>query len=166
MIKKYKVKKKVKNLKNKYTKKETPDIIYDSKIISSLINNVMCDGKKVLALKLVYSAMLIVKKKTKQNEIEIFTKAFTNLMPLLELRSCKIGGANYQVPFELTKKRQSILAIKWLVKYARKREEKSFSERLANEIIDASNNIGKAIKQKETVHKMAKANRAFAHYHW
>ena len=143
-----------------------PDPVYNSKVITKLINNVMLDGKKGTAQKIVYGAFDLVETKTKEKGIDVFNKAIDNIKPQLELKSRRLGGANYQVPVDVTEERRQVLGLRWLVVYSRKRREKTMMERLANEIIDASNNAGESIKKKETTHKMAEANRAFAHLRW
>lgn len=139
------------------------DPVYDSKVVTKLINNVMWDGKKNLAQEIVYGAFKKVEEKTKQPAMEVFKKALVNLMPNLELKVTRIGGANYQVPTPVSPVRQQTLALRWLVGFARKRSEKVMIDRLANEIIDATNGIGGAAKKREDVHKMAAANKAYAH---
>jgi len=143
-----------------------PDPVYNSKVITKLINNVMLDGKKGTAQKIVYGAFDLVETKTKEKGIDVFNKAIDNIKPQLELKSRRLGGANYQVPVDVTEERRQVLGLRWLVVYSRKRREKTMVERLANEIIEASNNTGESIKKKETTHKMAEANRAFAHLRW
>lgn len=143
-----------------------PDKIYNSKLITKLINNIMEDGKKNTAKKILYSSFELIGKKTKEKPMIIFEKALENVMPHLELRSRRIGGSNYQVPFEVKGSRKIILALRWIVLHARLRKEKTMIDKLANEIIDASNNTGGSVKKRETVHKMADANKAFAHYRW
>ncbi|MGI6452855.1 MAG: 30S ribosomal protein S7 [Syntrophomonadaceae bacterium] len=143
-----------------------PDPIYNNKIVTRLINQIMWDGKKSLAEQICYGAFAIVEKKTGKNALEVFEEAMKNITPILEVRARRVGGANYQVPVEVRADRRQTLAIRWLVSYARKRGEKTMAERLAAEIIDASNNTGGSIKKKEDTHKMAEANKAFAHYRW
>ena len=139
------------------------DPLYQSRFITKIINYVMLAGKKNLAQNIVYQALKLVETKTKKKAIDVFNKAVDNVMPSLELKVRRIAGSNYQIPTEVPPSRKITLALKWLVFYARLRKEKSMSEKLANEIIDASNNIGGAIKKKEDTHKMAEANKAFAH---
>ncbi|HHV77821.1 MAG TPA: 30S ribosomal protein S7 [Syntrophothermus lipocalidus] len=143
-----------------------PDPIYHSKVFTKLVNQVMWDGKKSLAEKTCYGAFEIIEKKTGKPAIEVFEEALKNLMPVLEVRPRRVGGANYQVPVEVRPERRQTLAIRWLVNYARNRGEKTMMQRLAGEILDAYNNTGGAIKKKEDTHKMAEANKAFAHYRW
>jgi len=140
--------------------------IYNSTLIAKFINVVMKDGKKSKAQKIVYGAMGEVKKKTKQDPLKQFEKAVENVRPLLETKSRRVGGATYQVPVEVNEERSISLAIRWIVRYARERAGKSMQEKLAAEIIDAVNKRGGAIKKREDTHKMAEANRAFAHYRW
>jgi small subunit ribosomal protein S7 len=142
------------------------DPIYNSKIVTKLINNIMLDGKKGTAQKIVYGAFNKVAAKTEKDAIEVFEDAMNNIMPVLEVKARRIGGATYQVPIEVRPDRRQALALRWLTLYSRKRGEKTMEERLANEILDAANNTGSAVKKKEDMHKMADANRAFAHYRW
>lgn len=143
-----------------------PDEVYNSKIITSVINKIMWEGKKHLAKTIVYDALKLVEKKTEKPGIEVFEQALENVMPHLQLKVRRIGGANYQVPAEVQPKRKLMLGLRWLINYARLRNEKSMVECLANEIIDAANSTGGAFKKKEDTHKMAEANKAFAHYRW
>lgn len=143
-----------------------PDPIYNSKLVTKLINNIMKDGKKSIAQSILYGAFERIQNKTGKNPLEVFEKALENVMPILEVRSRRIGGANYQVPVEVRSDRRVTLGLRWLVQYSRLRHEKTMEERLANEIIDASNNVGNAVKKREDTHKMAEANKAFAHYRW
>ena len=143
-----------------------PDALYNSKLVTKLINQVMIDGKKGTAEKIVYEAFDIVKEKTGQDAIEVFTKAMDNLKPALEVKSRRVGGANYQVPVEVKPDRARALALRWLINYSRLRGGHSMSENLANEIIDASEGTGAAVKKREDTHRMAEANKAFAHYRW
>lgn len=142
------------------------DPIYNSKIVTKLINNVMLDGKKGVAQKIVYGAFDRVAAKTGRDAIEVFEEAMNNLMPVLEVKARRIGGATYQVPIEVRPDRRQALALRWLTLYSRNRGEKTMEEKLANEILDAANNTGSAVKKKEDMHKMAEANKAFAHYRW
>jgi small subunit ribosomal protein S7 len=142
------------------------DPLYNNKVVTKLINKVMYDGKKGVAQTIVYEAFDIVKEKTGKDALEAFQEALNNIMPVLEVKARRVGGATYQVPMEVRPERRQSLGIRWLVEYARKRNEKTMKERLANEIVDAINNTGAAIKKKEDTHKMAEANRAFAHYRW
>jgi len=143
-----------------------PDPIYNSKVVTKLINSLMKDGKKGIAQTILYDAFDMVKEKTGEDPMEIFNKALTNIKPALEVKSRRVGGANYQVPIEVKANRSQALAMRWLVQYARLRGGHSMSENLANEIIDASNGVGAAVKKREDTHKMAEANKAFAHYRW
>ena len=143
-----------------------PDPVYQSKVVTKLINNVMQDGKKSLAQRIVYDAFEIVAEKTGKNALEAFNEAMENIMPVLEVKARRVGGATYQVPIEIRPERRQTLGLRWLVLYARQRGEKTMKERLAAEIIDAINQTGGAFKKKEDMHKMAEANRAFAHYRW
>ncbi len=140
------------------------DPIYNSKVVTKLINNVMLDGKKTVAQKIVYDAFDIVKEKTERDPLEVFEEALNNVMPALEVKARRVGGATYQVPLEIRPERRQTLGLRWLVQYARKRNEKTMSEKLANEIIDATQGNGGAFKKKEEMHRMAEANKAFAHY--
>ena len=143
-----------------------PDPIYNSKIFTRLVNQVMWDGKKSLAERICYGAFDIVAAKSKKDPMEVFEEAMKNITPVVEVRARRVGGANYQVPVEVRANRRQTLAIRWLVNYARKRGEKTMAERLAGEILDASNSTGGSFKKKEDTHKMAEANKAFAHYRW
>ncbi|HHW39854.1 MAG TPA: 30S ribosomal protein S7 [Syntrophomonadaceae bacterium] len=143
-----------------------PDPVYGSKILTKLINKVMWDGKKSLAEKICYRALDIIKEKTKKDPMEVFEQALKNVMPVLEVKARRVGGANYQVPVEVRPERRLTLGIRWIVNYARLRAGKSMEEKLAAEIMDAANNTGAAVKKKEDTHKMAEANKAFAHYRW
>ena len=143
-----------------------PDFIYNSKIITKLINQVMLDGKKAIAEGIVYNAFDIIKEKLGVEPDKYFLQALENIKPLLETKARRVGGSNYQVPIEISPERQQTLAIRWLVTYTRKRNEKSMEEKLANEIMDAYNSTGGAFKKKEDTHKMAESNKAFAHYRW
>ena len=142
------------------------DPIYNNKVVTKLINNVMLDGKKGVAQKIVYGAFDRLKEKTGKDPIEVFEEAMNNIMPVLEVKARRIGGATYQVPVEVRPERRQTLALRWLTFAARQRGEKTMQERLANEILDAANNTGAAVKKKEDMHKMAEANKAFAHYRW
>ncbi|MBQ8044340.1 MAG: 30S ribosomal protein S7 [Clostridia bacterium] len=143
-----------------------PDPIYNNKVVTKLINKVMYDGKKGVAQSIVYDAFKIVSEKTSKDALDAFNEALNNVMPVLEVKARRVGGATYQVPMEVRPERRQSLGIRWLVEYARKRNERTMAEKLANEIMDAINNVGGAIKKKDEVHKMAEANRAFAHYRW
>ena len=141
-----------------------PDPIYNSKVVTKLINNIMLDGKKTVAEGIVYEAFDIIKEKESKDALEVFEAALENIMPVLEVKARRVGGATYQVPLEIRPERRQTLGLRWLVNYARKRHEKTMSEKLAGEIIDATNQNGGAYKKKEETHRMAEANKAFAHY--
>ena len=141
-----------------------PDPIYNSKVVTKLINNIMLDGKKAVAQKIVYGAFDIIKEKEQKDALEVFETALNNIMPVLEVKARRVGGATYQVPLEIRAERRQTLGLRWLVLYARKRNEKTMAEKLAGEIIDATNQNGGAYKKKEDTHRMAEANKAFAHY--
>ncbi len=143
-----------------------PDPMYNSKIVTRLINNIMIDGKKGVAQKIVYDAFDIVTQKTGKDAIEAFEAAMENIMPSLEVKARRVGGSTYQVPMEVRPERRQTLGLRWLTKYSRARSEKTMRERLAGEILDAINGAGGASKKREDTHKMAEANRAFAHYRW
>ena len=143
-----------------------PDPVYQSKLVTKLINNVMENGKKSLAQRIVYDAFDIVAEKTGKNALEAFNEAMENVMPVLEVKARRVGGATYQVPMEIRAERRQALGLRWIVRYARERNEKTMKEKLANEIVDAINSMGGAFKKKEDTHKMAEANKAFAHYRW
>src|ERR1035437_3538728 len=143
-----------------------PDPLYNSKLVTRLINNIMYDGKKGVAQKIVYNAFELMKQKTGKEPLELFTQAMENIMPVLEVKARRVGGATYQVPLEVRPERRQTLGLRWLSAYSRARSEKTMSERLAGEITDATNNVGSSIKKKEDMHKMAEANKAFAHYRW
>ncbi len=143
-----------------------PDPLYNSQLVTKLINNVMLDGKKGVAQKIVYDAFAIVESKTNENPLTIFEAALENVMPLLEVKARRVGGATYQVPMDVRPERRLTLGLRWFVSYARSRSENTMSERLAGEIMDAKNNAGGAFKRKEEMHRMAEANKAFAHYRY
>lgn len=143
-----------------------PDPVYNSKVITKLINQIMLNGERGVAQNIVYDAFNIIETKLGQSPDEVFKKALENVMPVLEVKARRVGGANYQVPLEIRPDRRQTLGIRWLVLYARKRGEKTMKERLAGEIMDAFNNAGGAFKKKEDTHRMAEANKAFAHYRW
>ena len=143
-----------------------PDPVYNSVLVTKLINGVMLDGKKGVAQKVVYDAFDIIEKKLDRNPQEVFTEALNNIMPALEVKARRVGGATYQVPIEVRPERRQTLGLRWLVGYARKRGEKTMKERLANEIMDAVNNTGASVKKREDMHKMAESNKAFAHFRW
>ena len=142
------------------------DPIYNSKLVTKIVNTIMKDGKKGMAQTIFYDAMNIVKEKTNQEPMEVLDKALENIMPQLEVKSRRVGGANYQVPIEVKADRKQALGIRWLINYARLRGGHSMADNLANEIIDASNGTGAAVKKREETHRMAEANKAFAHYRW
>ena len=143
-----------------------PDPIYNNKVVAKLVNSVMKDGKKGLAQKICYGAFDIMAEKTGKDALEVFETAMNNVMPLLEVKARRIGGSNYQVPIEVRPVRRQTLGIRWILIAARKRSERTMQERLANELVDASNNTGAAVKKREDTHKMAEANKAFAHYRY
>ena len=143
-----------------------PDPIYKSKVVTKLINQIMRDGKKGTAQKILYNSFKIIKEKTGKEPMEVFEAAMNNIKPALEVKSRRVGGANYQVPVEVKPERAQALAFRWLINYARLRNGHSMAENLANEIIDASNGVGASVKKKDDTHKMAEANKAFAHYRW
>ncbi len=143
-----------------------PDPIYNSKVVTRTINAIMLDGKKGTAQTILYTAFDRVREATGQEPLEVFTKALENISPVLEVKSRRIGGQNYQVPVEVRPERKQTLALRWLIKYARLRNDKTMDEKLAKEILDAANGLGGACKKREEVHKMAEANKAFAHYRW
>jgi small subunit ribosomal protein S7 len=143
-----------------------PDPLYNSKLVTKLINNIMYDGKKGVAQTIVYDAFKIVEEKLGQNPLEAFTEALENVMPVLEVKARRVGGSNYQVPMEVRADRRQTLGLRWITAYSRSRGERTMAERLAAEIIDAKNSTGGAFKKKEDVHKMAEANKAFAHYRY
>ena len=143
-----------------------PDPLYNSKIVTRLINNIMYDGKKGVAEKIVYNAFDIIKEKTGKEPLEVFVAAMENIMPVLEVKARRVGGATYQVPLEVRPERRQTLGLRWLSTYSRARNEKTMRERLASEIMDAANNTGSSVKKREDTHKMAEANKAFAHYRW
>ncbi len=143
-----------------------PDPMYGSTVVTRLINNIMLDGKKGVAQKIVYGAFDIVKEKTGKEPLDAFKEAMENIMPVLEVKARRVGGATYQVPMEVRPERKQTLGLRWLTLYSRQRSEKTMKERLAGEIMDAMNGTGSAVKKREDTHKMAEANRAFAHYRW
>ncbi|EUJ28099.1 30S ribosomal protein S7 [Listeria cornellensis] len=143
-----------------------PDPMYNSKLVTRLINKLMIDGKRGKAQTIIYSAFDIIAKESGKDPMEVFDEAIKNIMPVLEVKARRVGGANYQVPIEVRPDRRSTLGLRWLVNYSRLRGEKTMVERLAHEILDASNNAGASVKKREDTHKMADANRAFAHYRW
>lgn len=143
-----------------------PDPLYSSKLVTRLINRIMEDGKKGKAQTILYQAFDLIKERSNQEPMEIFEQALKNVMPVLEVKARRVGGSNYQVPVEVRPERRTTLGLRYLVNYSRLRGEKTMVERLANEIIDASNNTGASVKKREDMHKMAEANKAFAHYRW
>lgn len=147
-------------------RKVDPDPIYNNVMVTRMINKLMLDGKKSLAESIFYDAMDLIEEKTEEQGIEILKRALENVRPTLEVKSRRVGGSNYQVPIEVSDRRGTSLSVRWIIDSARKRGERTMTERYANELIDAANNTGGAIKKKEEVHRMAEANRAFAHYRW
>ncbi len=143
-----------------------PDPMYNNVVVTKLINNIMLDGKKGVAQSIVYGAFEIIAEKTGKEAVEVFTQAMENIMPVLEVKARRVGGATYQVPIEVRPERRQTLGLRWLTLYARQRNERTMRERLAGEILDAVNNMGSAVKKKDDTHKMAEANRAFSHYRW
>ena len=143
-----------------------PDPVYNDKVVTRLINNIMLDGKKGTAQKIVYGAFEIIQEKTGKEPVEVFREAMDNIMPVLEVKARRVGGATYQVPMEVRPERRQTLGLRWLTAYSRARNERTMAERLAGEILDATNNLGSAVKKREDTHKMAEANKAFAHYRW
>ena len=143
-----------------------PDPIYNSVLVTKLVNSIMLDGKKGVAQKVVYGAFDIVREKTGNDPLEVFNTAIENIMPSLEVKARRVGGATYQVPIEVRPERRQTLGLRWLTNYSRARSEKTMKERLAGEIMDAANNLGSAVKKREDTHKMAESNKAFAHYRW
>ena len=143
-----------------------PDPLYNNKIVTRLINNIMLDGKKGVAQKIVYDAFEIIREKTGKDPVEAFESAMNNIMPVLEVKARRVGGATYQVPMEVRPERRQTLGLRWLTKYSRGRNERTMRERLAGELMDAVNNTGASVKKREDTHKMAEANKAFAHYRW
>jgi small subunit ribosomal protein S7 len=153
--------------KGPVTKRDVlPDPVYNSKLVTRLVNRVMYDGKKGTAQTILYDAFNLIKDRTGKEPMEVFEQAIKNIMPVLEVKARRVGGANYQVPIEVKPERRTSLGLRWLVNYSRLRGEKTMEERLASEIIDASNNTGASVKKREDTHKMAEANKAFAHYRW
>lgn len=143
-----------------------PDPMYNSIVVTKLVNNIMLDGKKGVAQSIVYGAFNIITEKSDRDALELFEEALNNIMPVLEVKARRVGGATYQVPMEVRTERRQALGLRWLTKYSRLRHEKTMKERLAGELLDAVNNSGAAVKKKEDTHKMAEANKAFAHYKW
>ena len=143
-----------------------PDPVYNSKLVTKLINSIMLDGKKGVAQKIVYDAFDIIKEKTGKNPAEAFEAALENVMPVLEVKSRRVGGSNYQVPMDVRPERRQTLGLRWITAYSRSRGEKTMKERLAAEIMDAMNGTGNSVKKRDDVHKMAEANKAFAHFRW
>jgi len=143
-----------------------PDPMYNNVVVTKLINNIMLDGKKGVAQSIVYGAFEIIAEKTGKEALEVFTQAMENIMPVLEVKARRVGGATYQVPIEVRPERRQTLGLRWLTTYSRQRNERTMKERLAGEILDALNNMGGAVKKKDDTHKMAEANKAFSHYRW
>jgi small subunit ribosomal protein S7 len=143
-----------------------PDQIYNNILVARFINSIMNEGRKATAEKIFYSSLSLIEEKTKTNPLEVFDKAVNNVMPAIEVRSRRVGGSNYQIPTEIRPDRRTALAIKWILTYSKARNEKSMSQRLANELMAAANNEGSSVKKKEDVHRMAEANKAFAHFKW
>ena len=143
-----------------------PDPVYNSKLVTKLVNRIMLDGKKGTAQKILYNALDIVKEKTQKDPLEVLNQAFENIKPALEIKSRRVGGSNYSVPMEVREDRANALMLRWLIQYAKNRSGRGMAEKLAAEIIDASNGIGGAVKKREDTHKMAEANKAYAHYRW
>ena len=143
-----------------------PDPMYNSVLVTKLVNSIMLDGKKGVAQKVVYGAFDIIKEKTGNEPLDVFTQAMENIMPVLETKARRVGGANYQVPMEVRPARRQTLGLRWLTAYSRARGERTMAERLAGELMDAANNTGAAVKKREDTHKMAEANKAFAHFRW
>ena len=143
-----------------------PDPLYNSKLVTRLINSVMYDGKKGVAQKIVYDAFEIIREKTGKEPLEVFEAAMENVMPVLEVKARRVGGATYQVPIEIRPERRQTLALRWLTAYSRARSERTMAERLAGELMDAANNTGASVKKREEMHKQAEANKAFAHFRW
>ena len=151
--------------RGKISKREVlPDPLYNSTLVTKLVNNVMYDGKKGVAQKIVYEAFAAIEAKSGENALDVFVAALENVMPVLEVKARRVGGSNYQVPMEVRAERRQTLGLRWIISYARNRGENTMAERLANEIMDAKNGMGGAFKKKEDTHKMAEANKAFAHY--
>ena len=148
------------------TREILPDPIYNSVLVTKLVNSIMLDGKKGVAQKVVYGAFDIIQEKTEKDALEVFRDALENIMPTLECKTRRVGGANYQVPMEVRPVRRQTLGLRWLTNYSRARSERTMKERLAGEIMDAYNNAGNAVKKREDTHKMAEANKAFAHFRW
>ena len=143
-----------------------PDPVYNSKLVTKLVNRIMLDGKKGTAQKILYNAFEIVEKKTGEAALDVFGKALSNITPIVELKVRRVGGQNYQVPVEVSKERKITLGLRWLVSYSRNRGEKTMEQRLAAEIIDAANGVGASVKKRDDTHRMAEANKAFAHFNW
>jgi small subunit ribosomal protein S7 len=153
--------------KGPVTKRDVlPDPMYSSKLVTRLINRIMVDGKRGVAATILYDAFKLINERTGKDPMEVFEVAIKNIMPVLEVKARRVGGSNYQVPIEVKPERRTALGLRWLVNYSRNRGERTMEERLAAEIIDASNNTGSSVKKREDTHKMADANRAFAHYRW
>ena len=151
---------------NPSRRKNEPDPVYKNDVVTQLINKILWRGKKSTAERIIYGSLDILGEKTRENPIDILDKCLDNVRPVLEVKSRRVGGANYQVPVEVTPDRANTLALRWIIGFARKRREKTMAERLANEILDGASNTGNSVKKREDLHKMAEANRAFAHYRW
>jgi len=151
---------------NPSRRKNEPDPVYKNDVVTQLINKILWRGKKSTAERIIYGSLEILGDKTRENPIDILDKCLDNVRPVLEVKSRRVGGANYQVPVEVTPDRASTLALRWIIGFARKRREKTMAERLANEILDGASNTGNSVKKREDLHKMAEANKAFAHYRW
>lgn len=143
-----------------------PDPMYNSKLVTKLINSIMYDGKRGVSQKVVYGAFDLIREKTGKDPLEVFEQALENIMPVLEVKARRVGGSTYQVPIEVRPERRQTLGLRWLTQYSRQRNEKTMRERLANEIMDATNSLGSSVKKREETHRMAEANKAFAHYRW
>ena len=143
-----------------------PDPMYNSKVVTKLINSIMLDGKKGVAQKVVYDAFNIIQEKTGKNPVEVFNQAMENVMPVLEVKARRVGGSTYQVPMEVRPERRQTLALRWITAFSRSRSERTMKERLAAEIMDATNNLGNSVKRRDEMHRAAEANKAFAHYRW
>ncbi len=151
---------------NPSRRKNEPDPVYKNDVVTQLINKILWRGKKSTAERIIYGSLEILGDKTRENPIDILDKCLDNVRPVLEVKSRRVGGANYQVPVEVTPDRANTLALRWIIGFARKRREKTMAERLANEILDGASNTGNSVKKREDLHKMAEANKAFAHYRW
>jgi len=152
--------------KKNFTREVLPDPIYNDRVVTKLINNIMLDGKKGIAQRICYDAFDMVRARTGKDPLEMFRQALGGIMPMVETKSRRVGGSNYQVPIEVRPERRQTLGLRWLIGFSRARGEKTMSQRLANEIMDACNGLGASVKKREDMHKMAEANRAFAHFKW